>query len=99
MEDWREKLDEMIRDQRKHSDQERIKYSQEVKPQAMIHLLDERAHAQAQAQAQASETKIKDIEDWIRLVQTRTQAIVLLKRVVAGEAIVSEISEFLEEVK
>ena len=40
-------------------------------------------------------TRVKDIEDWIRIVQTRSRAIELLRRF-EGDL---EVAAFLEEVK
>jgi hypothetical protein len=70
-------------------------YKRARKSNARIKELEEHQEAMLRAQQQASLTKVKDVEDWIRIVQTRTRAIELLRKFESDR----EVAEFLEEIK
>jgi vacuolar-type H+-ATPase subunit E/Vma4 len=65
------------------------------KNQARIKELEEHQEAMLRAQQQASLTKVKDVEDWIRIVQTRTRALELLQKFKHNR----EVRAFLEEIE
>ncbi len=65
------------------------------KNRARIRELEEHNEAMIRGQQQASLTKVKDVEDWIWLVQTRTRALELLGRFRHNR----EVKEFLLEVE
>jgi hypothetical protein len=46
-----------------------------------------------------ADTRVKDVEEWIRIVQSRTRAIKLLRGVAVGEIRLTEIAAFLEEIE
>jgi hypothetical protein len=61
---------------------------------ARIRELETHNEAMMRGQQQASLTKVKDVEDWIRIVQTRTRAFELLRKFAHNE----EVAVFLKEI-
>lgn len=69
-------------------------YRRARKNSARIKELEEHNEAMIRSQQQAALTKVKDVEDWIKIVQTRTRALELLRKFAHNE----EVAAFLEEV-
>jgi hypothetical protein len=70
------------------------------KNSARIHELEAHNEALMRGKEQAAITAVKDIEDWIFIVQTRTLAFEMLRRIADGEKIGSdELNALLDNVK
>jgi hypothetical protein len=73
----------------------RRSYKHSLKGAARIRELEAHELDMKKREQKMADTRVKDVEDWIRIVQTRTRAIKLLRKFASDR----EVAEFLEEIK
>ena len=61
---------------------------------ARLKEMEERELDSKKREQEMADHRVEDVEDWIRIVQTRTRAIELLRKYGRGR----EVAEFLEEI-